>query len=356
MSSPSIEHGGAAPSFVDARLARLSLGGIAAGVLVLLAGVTLGRAQAMLGALCAGWLFFAGLAAGGVAFSASLRLAEVTWGRQIVPVAESTATFLVPSGGVLVVLLAAARWWMPGLAEQGAGAWLFLAARDLASMALLVAAARRYLRSPPGSMRPAILYLAAYVLSLTVWAIDLVMGPGEWAPSTVIPPFYFMGAYLAAVAWAALRTSLHEPSRPPEGPRVDLAKILFGLSILWFYLLFAGFLPVWYANMPDETGQLLQRWQGGFKPLTIAVALAVFFVPFWVLMPGSTKRRPRRVALGAASILAGLAGERFLLVLPSVEAHGAWAAVASLAVTVGLGGAFLLAGRTAAPAPQQRPA
>jgi hypothetical protein len=151
-----------------------------------------------------------------------------------------------------------------------------------------------------------------------------------------------MGALLSAVAWASLVTSLRGAAAPPVGARVDLAKILFGLSILWFYLLWSGFLPVWYANLPDETGQLLARWEGGFKPISIAVIAAVFFLPFWLLMPGSAKHRPRRVALGAASILAGLVGERFLLVLPSLDAHGAWPAIAAVAVTAGLLGAFLL--------------
>jgi hypothetical protein len=49
-----------------------------------------------------------------------------------------------------------------------------------------------------------------------------------------------------------------------------------------------------------------------------------------------------RVASGAVLILAGLAGERFLLVLPSLHADGALPGVVALGVTAALGGAFLL--------------
>ena len=334
----------ASSSYLGAERVRLCFGGVAVGAAVLIVGVAIGRAQATLGALCASWLFFAGLAAGGVALSATVRLAQGTWAKEILPVAEATAAFLVPSFGVLFVLLAAARWWMPGLAAESAGARLFLAARLLVSMLALIVAAKRYLASAraeaPGAMRDAIVYMLVYVVALTLWAIDLVMGLHDWAPSTVIPPFYFMGAFLSAVAWVTLVASFR--SIGPEEARVDATKLLFGLSIFWFYLLFSGFLPVWYANLPDETGQLLARWDGGFKSVSIAVVMAVFIMPFWLLMPASAKRRRARVLVGAGSILAGLVGERFLLILPSLDAHGAWPAVAALGVTAGLLGAFLV--------------
>jgi hypothetical protein len=320
---------------------RLCFGGMAAGAAALLVGLAIGRAQATFGALCASWLFFAGLAAGGVALSAAMRLAQASWGRDILPVAEATSAFLPPAGGILIVLLAAARFWMPELAADGHG-WLSMSARMLASMVLLTWAARRYLASTreAHAMRDAVVYIVVYVVALTLWAIDLVMGLHEWAPSTVIPLFYVMGAFLSAVAWTMLVTSAR--SLAPIASRADLAKVLFGLSIFWFYLLFSGFLPVWYANLPDETGQLLARWEGGFKPVSIAVVASVFFLPFWVLMPGSAKRDPARVGFAAALILAGLVAERFLLVLPSLDVHGPWPAIAALGTTAGLLGAFLL--------------
>jgi hypothetical protein len=341
----------ASSSFFGGRLIRLALGGIVAGGAALFAGVAAGRVQATLGALCAAWLFFAGVAAGGVAVSAALRVAQATWAGRIVPIAEAASAFLVPSLGILLVLLVTARSWMPGLVEEGVGAWLFLAVRVFVSTVVLVVAARRYLASSragaAAAARDAVVYLLVYVVALTIWAIDLIVGLSEGAPSTVVPPFYFMGAFLGAVAWTTLIVSVRALGGaarqvPVEPARTDLAKILFSLSILWFYLLWSGFLPVWYANLPEETGQLLSRWEGGFKPVTIAVVAAVFFVPFWVLMPGSAKRRPARVAAGAASILAGLAGERFLLVLPPLHARGPWPAIAGLAMTAGMLGAFLL--------------
>ena len=341
----------ASSRFFGGGLIRLALGGMALGVVALLAGVAVGRVPATLGALCSAWLFFAGLAAGGVAISATMRTAQGSWADQIIPVAEAASAFLAPSLGILVILLGTARLWMPGLAAEGVGTWLSLSARVLLSAVVLLVAARRYLESARAgsatATRDGIVYLIVYVAALTLWAIDLVMGLMPWAPSTVIPPLYFCGAFLTAVAWSALITSARAlgaapGEAPTEDEGSDLAKVLFGLSIFWFYLVWSGFLPVWYANMPEETGLLLARWEGGFKPVTLAVIAAVFVVPFWTLMPGSAKRRPARVAFGAACIFAGMMGERFLLVLPSLDSHGSWPAIAGLGISAGLLGAFVI--------------
>jgi hypothetical protein len=250
---------------------------------------------------------------------------------------------------------------VPTLAHEDTTTWASWAARVLASMVLLQWAAQRYLASAraaraaadpatPATMRDGMAYLATYVGALTLWAIDLIIGLHDWAPSTVIPPFYFAGAFLTAVAWSTLVTSVRVVRAAPaalaelpgDADRYDLAKLLFGFAIFWFYLLWSGYIPVWYANIPEETGQILARWEGGYKPLSIAVVLSVFFLPFWVLMPGSAKRRPARVAFGAALILAGMVGERFLLVLPALPVHGTWPVVAALGATAAMLGLFLV--------------
>lgn len=336
---------------------RLSRLGMALGALTIVAGIAVGRAEITLGALAASWLFFAGLAAGGVAFSAGMRVAQGGWAAEILPVAEAAGAFLGPAFAILVVLVGGARLWMPGLAAQSTGTWLALAARDLLAMAALLVAARSYLRSArvdaKAAMRDAIVYLVVYVLALTTFAIDLVMGLHDGAPSTVLPPFYFVGAFLGAVAWSALVTSRGraELELPPEGARVSLATLLFGLAMLWFYLFWSGFLPVWYANLPEETGLILARWRGNYRAISVVVIAAIFALPFLLLVPSAAKRRPRRVALAAGSVLVGLVGERFLLVLPLLDAHGTWPAVAALGVTCGLLGAFLVSAGDARGAP-----
>jgi hypothetical protein len=95
--------------------------------------------------------------------------------------------------------------------------------------------------------------------------------------------------------------------------------------------------------LPDETGQLLARWSGAWKILTGGVLLAVLGLPFFVLLPERTKRSRPALAAIAGCILAGLLGERFLLVLPSLEPGAdALSVLVSLGAAAGVLGLFAL--------------
>jgi hypothetical protein len=253
---------------------------------------------------------------------------------------------------LLAGLLAVMRLWMP--AHDGGG--VALAARDLVAGAALVLSARRYVaavRRQGPVATPAIVYLLVYVVTLSLWMIDLVMSLGSWAPSTVLPPFYFMGAFLGGLAWAALRAA-GRGEEVPSDTRYDLGKLLFAFSIFWAYLLWAAYLPTWYGNLPDETGQLLARWHGGWRSFSVFAILAVFGLPFCFLFSEQNKRRPARLAFGAGSIVAGLFVTHLLMVLPvlapSLDARASLA-LGAAAVVPGL---FVLitgraqSGRTAA--------
>jgi hypothetical protein len=71
--------------------------------------------------------------------------------------------------------------------------------------------------------------------------------------------------------------------------------------------------------------------------------VAVFAWPFWLLFSERLKRRRSTLAIGAGTILAGLLGERFLLVLPSLQLPGgvvSW--LVGSGIVVGMAGLFLL--------------
>lgn len=327
------------------RAARPATVAVAVGALALAVGVALGHAQTALGALAATWLFTAGIAAGGVAFSAAVRCSKGRWAQEALPALEAGAGFFPTALALLAVLVLGARMWIPGAAEAGWGSWAFRCARELGGTGLLFAAGTRYLRCSraqrPSPTAAAIAYLLLYVTVLSMWAIDLVMNLHEWAPSTVIPPFVFIGALLGGVALAALASA-----RDPEaGTRVraDLGKLLFALVIFWGYLVWAAYLPVWYGGLPDETGQLLARWAGGWKIATCGVLVAVLGFPFFFLLPERTKRGRSSLAVVASGILAGLLGERFLLVLPSLDLRAdPLAVLIGAGVAVGALGLFVL--------------
>jgi hypothetical protein len=327
---------------IGAPAARLALAAAILGALALVAALAAGKGGPAVAALLASWLFFAGLAAGSVALAAAVRLAHGTWAAEILPLAEAGSAFFGPALGLLVVVVA-------GLPLLGAGAPLWrVALRLLVASAVVFALGARFVRvarapgADPGRVRrDALVYILGYVVGLSVWAHDLVLGLSAGPPFTVVPAYYFLGAFLSGLAWVALVAALRDVSGPDL--RHDLGKLLFAFIVVWSYLLWALFLPTWYGNVPEEVVVLLRRWQGPWQPVTAAVLVAVFAWPFWLLFSERLKRRRGTLAAGAGAILLGLWGERFLLVVPSLHLPGGAAALAlGAAVALGVAGAFLL--------------
>jgi len=328
----------------------------ALGAAALLVAVAAGLAPAALAALAASWLFFAGCAAGALALAAAIRVTGGRWASAALPFADASAGFFGPALALLAVIVLAARGFVPWVAEEGHRFAPGLVVRELAASGLLFAAGARFLRrvrdgGEAGRVRRAgAVYLLLYALVLSLWAYDLVIQLDEGPSITGLPAFYFVGAFLSGVAFVGLMTALSGANDPDT--RHDMGKLLFGLLVLWTYLLWSIFLPIWYGNVPEESRALLARWRGPWKPVSVAVLVLVSAGPFWLLFAEPLKRRRATLAVGASAVLLGLFAERFLLVLPSLSfAGGAGAFAIGALVAGGVLGAFLLsvAARLGAP-------
>jgi len=329
-------------------VARLAAAGVALGAASFGVALVAGRSGTAWGALDASFLFFAGLSAGGVALGAAVRVAHGRWAGPLLPIADASVGFFGPALAVLAVLVLAQRSFMPPGPAAGAVHVAALVLRQMALTLVLFIAGRRFIaraRAPGAeegqSRAAAVAYLLCYAVVLSFWASDLIMGLTASPPATVIPAYYFLGAFLSGLAWVALVAAVRGTSGPDL--RHDLGKLLFAFIVVWTYLLWALFLPTWYANVPEESEQLLRRWHGGYRPVSVFVLVAVFAWPFWLLFSERFKRRRATLAVGAAAILLGLLAERFLLVLPSLEvvaAPGSWIVCAGVAL--GVAGLFLI--------------
>jgi hypothetical protein len=325
-------------------LARICLAAAAIGLGALLIAPVAGARAAALSSLAASWLFFAGLAAGGVALSAASRLAHGRFLETALPLAESPAAFFPAAFALLAIVLVAAPQWMPPIAHARVASLL---ARDLGAAVVLFPASAWFLRRSsrerwrgPRTPVAAVVYLLVFPLALSVWAIDLVMALTDSAPSGIVPVQAFMAAFLSAVAWATLLSA-----RRHLDPvvRLDLGRLLYGFSAFWAYLVWCSFLPVWYANLPEEVGEVLARVDGGWAVLSWGIITATFIVPFVALLSEAAKRSRIVVGLGATSVLAGLYAERFLLVVrPAGIRGGASALVIGALVAAGVAGTFVL--------------
>ncbi len=339
---------GRGTSIAGGPLSRLAAALVVVGAAGFVAGALSGHATAAFTALDASWLFFAGLAAGAVALGAAVRVAHGGWARPILPIADAAAGFFPAALALLVLLVLGARTFIPWTGEASAGRLVFLGARLLVAAALVfafgwrvVALGRAGDTSGPHLRAASVAYVLAYAVGLSFWAFDLVMELSEAPPYTVLPAYYFLGAFLSGLAWVALVAV----GRDVAGPdlRHDLGKLLFAFIVVWSYLLWALFLPTWYGNVPEESAALLRRWSGPFRPVSVLVLVAVFAWPFWLLFSERLKRRRATLAAGAGTILVGLWLERFLLVVPSLAATGgAVSVLVGACVSLGVAGLFLL--------------
>ncbi|MBZ5639483.1 MAG: hypothetical protein LAO51_12120 [Acidobacteriia bacterium] len=327
----------------------VSCSAAAAGGLSIVACLAVRREGPVIASLAAAWLFLAALSAGGVALAAAIDVCGGRWAERVSPLACSTSRFFLPAFAVLVVIVSSAGRWMPAEAAPHGTRLIGLLARELGSAAILFHVGRRYVllataRRTEGPARRgwAVVYLITYAAVLSLWAADLIIAVSSGAPSTVVPAFYLVGGFLSAIAWVSIAAN-RDRGRLDDATRHDLGKLVFGLATFWGYLLWSAFLPVWYGNLPDETGQLLARWNGMWKALSTVVVTTVFIFPFLFFFPERTKRDRRLLLGGSAVVLAGLFGNCILLVLPSVTMEGGAAVwLASAVAMAGLCGVFAL--------------
>jgi hypothetical protein len=340
------------------RAAWAAAGAVALGTVAFATGLGAGGARRTLAALTASWLFFAGAAAGAVAFRAFFRIVEADWARPLGAIGGVQAAFVPAAAIVLLAILAGAVAvpWIPH-----ATGWLAapnLVVRELALNAVLLGLAYFWLRPRPGRQEPpsrplAIAYCIVYAVVLSVWAFDFVLGPDPVWSSTLIGPYVFMGAFVAGTGTVTLlglaRGSLGERERR------DAGALVLALAIFWAYLFWSQYLTIWYANLPDEIGFALRRSIDGWGWVVVAVIGLVFVLPFLGLLHPAGRRSPRVLGALLVAELVGLWLNCHLLVVPSLAPPGsAPVGLRDLLMALGMLGGFALS--VAPAARRQRPA
>ena len=354
-------------------------------------GLLLGDAPRAWQALLVNTLFFSGLALAGVVLAALLQLTAARWGRPLKRAAEATSAFLPAALLLVVVLLAGAAGWAPWVhaPPEGRAAWLnlpFFAARELGAFLVLGGLAAAYVyhsvrpdvgllhetgarpatgwslrllagwrgidaereRGQRAQDRLAAALLIAYVPLFSLVAFDFVMALDAHWFSALLGGWFLTGnltagAALLALVAAAGRDRLGLGGQ--VGPRQlqDAGTLLFGLSILWAYMLWSQYLVIWYGDLPEEARFVHERMHGAWAPVAWTVFAAVFAIPFVLLLSRAVKRRPAALTAVAALVLAGVWLERFLLVAPSLwRGAGLPLGLPELFVTAGTASLFVL--------------
>ncbi len=322
-----------------------AIAAVGLGIAAFATGLGGGGAPRAYAALIASWLFFAGAAAGAVAFRALFCLITGKWTRPLNALAGAQAAFL-PAALILLVVIVAGAGRAPWVATSTG--WLatpFLIVRQLALNALLFLIAYRWFRkgggTAPPTTRSAVIYLLAFSIILSVWAFDFVLGPTPEFGSTLIGPYVFVGAFIAGVGLVTLLGVARGVLTDKQ--RLDAGTLVLTLAIFWAYLFWSQYLTIWYGNLPDEVSFALRRNVDGWGFVVLAVVALVFAIPFAVLIHPDRRRSPRILGAVIAAQLVGLWLNCNLMVVPSLSAVGTPAlGLRDLLIAAGMLGAFAL--------------
>ena len=315
------------------------------------------------------WLFWTALTAGSIAITAVYKIANSKWSGVILRFSQAVSAMIpVSLLGLVVVLTVGYHDIWGHMAEElhtlahGKALWLsrpWMSVRlavglvamfavgialircdllpDLAAVRDKVTGARkaRYDRMLQGfdaektlarTYRLAPVYAVTYALVMTIIAFDAIMALQPHWFSNLFGGWFFMASFLGGHTLLALlmlfgvrALGIAEYVSPRQ--QHDLGKMVFGFTVFWTYLMWAQFLVIWYGNMPEETGFVLSRLWGPWRPIGGAVFLGMFVIPFAGLISVGAKKTKLTLGLFTAISLAALFLERYFLVIPTITAE-----------------------------------
>jgi len=322
-------------------------------------------------------VFWTGLAAGGVLFSAIQSITHAFWGRPLKRLAEAPGTFLLIAPLLFLVLYAGRSHIFPWINHPVAGkeGWLnapFLFLRDGFSLLLLGAAAlsliwlsvRRECGQAVAQLPPAAdtegreegvvvvfaqIYAILYALVLSLIAFDLVMSLSPRWYSTLFGAYYFIGSFYMGLAGLMLLACL-AVRKEGMGRYIkalqfqNLGKLMLGFALLTGDFFFTQFLVIWYGNLPEETGFVILRSQfAPWRSLAWTVLAVCFILPFVALLSRRNKVRPWAMFILGSVILVGMWLEKFLLVVPSLwQGQGLPLGLSEVLISLGFFGVMAL--------------
>lgn len=177
-------------------------------------------------------------------------------------------------------------------------------------------------------------------------AVDWVMSLDPHWYSTMFGVYSFSGALVSAFALigilaAALRRSDLLPGVLSAEHLHDLGKLIFAFTAFWAYIGFSQYFLIWYGNIPEETVWFRHRLEGGWRSLTILLAVGHFVVPFFFFLPRAVKRSAAALAVGGGWLLLMHLLDVYWLIVPSIHGLSARPGLLDAAALLAVGGSWL---------------
>jgi len=180
-------------------------------------------------------------------------------------------------------------------------------------------------------------------LTMTFAAVDWTMSLQPHWYSTIYGVIFMGGCALTAFA-IVIPTVAMLSVNPPVAGHVsddqlsDLGKLLLAFVMLWAYFSLSQFLITWSGNLPEEITWYLDRIQGGWLWVIIAIVFFQFVMPFILLLSYRLKRRARSIANVALMLIVIRFVDVFWIITPAFDPGRFTVHVLDLAAVLALGG------------------
>lgn len=266
--------------------------------------------------------YFMCLGLGGLFFSAIQWVTGAVWSVPVRRVSEAFTAYL-PCVAVTFVMICFGipylyLWSHPGhvqgnLVLEGKVAYLnipFFSVRNLIAIILWVFFSKKMIgyslaqdesKDPVLSRKNRVLspvFLIVFAITFTMVSFDQLMSLDPTWFSTIFGVYCFSGLFYSNLAATCLLTLYLMKEGVlshfvNENHLHDLGKFLFAFTIFWAYIAFSQFMLIWYANLPEETGYFIHRFNGYWFWVSIFLLVGKFLLPFFVLLPREAKRNQK---------------------------------------------------------------
>lgn len=350
------------------RLRTVSLALAALGFAVFLIGVVTGQERAWQ-AWHVNWLYFTVIASASVMFAAVQRIVTARWSRSVIRIVEANVLFLPVAFVMLLITVLLGKshifpWTHEPPTQPEKALWLdptFWSVRTLVVFGILTWLSvwyiyrsvrldvgvlpewganwakgirqrmrtgftdeRRELHSTHSLQgRLAVFLGLSFGFGWVVLAWDLSMSIDPHFQSTMYGWIFFMGGWVCSLMLFALLTRFWRRFLGAHHVITvshlhDIGKACFAFTTFWGYITFSQLLVIWYGNLAEETHFFRQRLIDPWTPLTVAVALMVFAIPFFGLMGRYPKIYTPTMTIFALSSLTGIWIHRYLEIYPII--------------------------------------
>jgi len=186
-----------------------------------------------------------------------------------------------------------------------------------------------------------------FALTLTFAGFDWIMSLEPSWFSTIFGVYCFAGCVVSSLALIIVVTSSIRANGFLEKEITvehyhDLGKLMFGFLVFWAYIGFSQFMLIWYAALPEETTFFHHRWdEGPWASVSVALVIAHFVIPFFLLLSRNVKRRLQALTLGASWLLVMHVVDIYWLVMPNYAQAEFSVHWLDLACLLAVGGLYL---------------